>query len=107
LLQLVLAPLLNAASRELEARADRFALATTDDASAGMRAFRRLAEQNLADADPPRWAELLFASHPSLATRIRMLESSTKAGASTQTKPGGAPYRSESGSVCVPRGYAR
>jgi Zn-dependent protease with chaperone function len=39
-----------------------------------MRAFRRLGEQNLAELEPPRWAELLFSSHPSLASRIRTLE---------------------------------
>ncbi|HTJ26772.1 MAG TPA: M48 family metalloprotease [Candidatus Limnocylindria bacterium] len=74
LAQLVLSPLANAASRALERRADRFALAATADADAGIRAFRRLGEQNLAELEPPRWAELLFGSHPSLASRIRALE---------------------------------
>jgi Zn-dependent protease with chaperone function len=72
--QLTLVPWMNAASRALERRADRFALAATNDPGAGIRAFRRLAEQNLAELEPPRWAELLFASHPSLASRIRALE---------------------------------
>ncbi len=75
LVQLALVPLLNAASRAIERRADQFALAATGDAHAGIRAFRRLGEQNLAEFDPPRWAELLLASHPSLAARIRALES--------------------------------
>jgi Zn-dependent protease with chaperone function len=74
LVQLALMPLANAASRAMERRADRFALAATSDAAAGVRAFRRLGEQNLADPEPPRWAELLFASHPPLASRIRDLE---------------------------------
>ena len=73
LLQFALGPLANATSRGMEARADRFALAATGDYDAGIRAFRRLAEQNLAELEPPRWAELLFASHPSLASRIRAL----------------------------------
>jgi STE24 endopeptidase len=73
LVQLVLAPAGNAISRAMESRADRFAVAATSDAAAGIRAFRRLGEQNLAEFEPPRWAELLLASHPSLATRIRAL----------------------------------
>jgi len=74
LLQLALMPAMNAASRAMERRADTFALAATGDSDAGVRAFRRLGEQNLAELEPPRWAELLFASHPSLASRIRALE---------------------------------
>jgi STE24 endopeptidase len=73
LAQLALLPLMNAASRAMERRADRFAVTATNDREAGMRAFRRLGEQNLAELEPPRWAELLFASHPSLGARIRAL----------------------------------
>jgi STE24 endopeptidase len=74
LAQLALLPLGNAASRAMESRADRFAVAATGDAAAGIRAFRRLGEQNLADFEPPQWAEILFGSHPSLSSRIRALE---------------------------------
>ncbi|HEV2739035.1 MAG TPA: M48 family metalloprotease [Candidatus Elarobacter sp.] len=74
LVQLALVPAMNAASRAVERRADRFAVTATNDRDAGIRAFRRLGEQNLAELEPPRWAELLFASHPSLASRIRALE---------------------------------
>jgi len=77
LVQLALAPASNFASRAMESRADRFALTATGDAAAGVRAFRRLGEQNLAEFEPPRWAELLLASHPSLASRIRALEHRT------------------------------
>jgi len=74
LAQLALMPAMNAASRAMERRADRFALSATNDPDAGMRAFKRLGEQNLAELEPPRWAELLFASHPSLGSRIRALQ---------------------------------
>ena len=32
-------------------------VAATADPAAGIRAFRRLGEQNLADFEPPRWAD--------------------------------------------------
>ncbi len=70
----VLRPLLFAFSRSREWAADRFAVAATGDSAAGVRAFRRLRDQNLADEDPPRWYELFFSSHPSLRARIAALE---------------------------------
>lgn len=69
-----LRPLLFAFSRSREWAADRFALAATNDPQAGVSAFRRLREQNLADEDPPHWYELFFSSHPSLRARIAALE---------------------------------
>ncbi len=78
LAQVVLTPAVNAVSRTMERRADRFAVDATRDAAAGARAFRRLGEQNLAELDPPRWAEVLFASHPSLASRIEALEAAAR-----------------------------
>lgn len=70
----VLRPLLFAFTRSREWAADRFALTATRDPSAGVSAFRRLREQNLADDDPPAWYELLFSSHPSLRARINALD---------------------------------
>ena len=37
------------------------------------RALVRLADQNLADPEPPRWEELWFYSHPAIASRVRAL----------------------------------
>jgi STE24 endopeptidase len=73
----VLRPALLAFSRSREWAADRFALATTNDATAGAAAFRRLRDQNLADEDPPAWYELFFSSHPSLKARIEALEATS------------------------------
>ncbi len=70
----VLRPLLFAFSRSREWAADRFALAATQDPLAGISAFRRLRDQNLADEDPPAWYELFFSSHPSLRARIDALD---------------------------------
>ena len=72
--QLIATPLANAFSRTIERRADRFAVAATNDAASGVRAFRRLRDQNLAEDEGPKWSEVLFSSHPSLGSRIAALE---------------------------------
>ncbi len=69
-------PLMAALSRAVERRADRFAIAATGDPHSGARAFRRLRDQNLAEDEQPKWAELLFSTHPSLKSRIAQLEQS-------------------------------
>jgi Zn-dependent protease with chaperone function len=74
LAQYVAMPLTNAFSRAIERRADRFAIGATSDPQSGARAFRRLREQNLAEDEGPKWSELIFASHPSLKSRIAALE---------------------------------
>ena len=72
--QLAALPIANAFSRMIERRADRFAVAATNDPASGARAFRRLREQNLAEDEGPLWSELLFSSHPSLGSRIAALD---------------------------------
>jgi STE24 endopeptidase len=67
---LVGAPLQNAVSRLIEARADAHALAVTRDPSTVEVMEQRLATTNLADVDPPRWEYLMFATHPSVVERI-------------------------------------
>jgi STE24 endopeptidase len=74
LLGLVIGPPMAAFMRMREAAADRFALAATRDAQAGIDAFLRLRTRNLAEDEQPRWMELLFSSHPSLRSRIADLE---------------------------------
>jgi Zn-dependent protease with chaperone function len=74
LLGLAIGPPMAAFMRTREAAADRFALAATRDAQAGIDAFVRLRARNLAEDEQPRWMELLFSSHPSLRSRIADLE---------------------------------
>ena len=71
------APLMASVSRAVERRADQFAIEATHDPLSGARAFRRLREQNLAEDEQPKWAEVLFSTHPSLKSRIARLEAAT------------------------------
>jgi STE24 endopeptidase len=72
LYSLITMPLSNAFSRWRERRADRYALLTTHKPEAFASAMTRLANQNLADADPEPWVEILLYSHPALNKRIAM-----------------------------------
>jgi STE24 endopeptidase len=72
---LITMPLLNAYSRWRERRADEYALQITGNGAAFASAFTRLANQNLADADPPAWEEFLLYSHPALSKRIALAQS--------------------------------
>jgi STE24 endopeptidase len=71
---LVTMPLNNAFSRWRERLADQYALQATGNGEAFASAMRRLANQNLADADPEPWVEVLLYSHPALRKRIAMAE---------------------------------
>jgi STE24 endopeptidase len=71
---LIIMPLGNAYSRLRERRADEFALRITGNGEAYASALTRLANQNLAEADPEPWVELLLYSHPALSRRITMAE---------------------------------
>ena len=70
--ELATLPLGNAFSRWRERRADLFALELTGKGESYASALTRLANQNLADADPEPWVEWLLHSHPALSKRIRM-----------------------------------
>jgi STE24 endopeptidase len=66
----LLLPLTNGFSRRREAAADRFAVRVTGNAPAWRGALRTLADQNLAEVDPPAWVEWLLYSHPSIRHRL-------------------------------------
>ncbi len=65
-------PLNNAYSRWREVRADAYALESTQNPQAFSGAMTRLANQNLADADPPAWVVFLMHSHPPIRQRLAM-----------------------------------
>jgi STE24 endopeptidase len=71
---LALSPLLNWWSRRLESGADCFALQLTHDPASFAGAMRRIGCQNLVELCPPRWSEVLLATHPALQRRIRLAE---------------------------------
>jgi STE24 endopeptidase len=71
---LVTMPLSNAYSRWRERRADAYALKMTGKGEAYASALARLANQNLAEADPEPWVEVLLLSHPPIGKRIRRAE---------------------------------
>jgi len=70
----LLEPLQNAVSRRYERQCDRYALQRTGLRAAYISAFRKLAQLNKDDPDPP-WLEVfLFHSHPPIAQRLALAE---------------------------------
>jgi STE24 endopeptidase len=63
-------PALTALSRRWERAADRYSLELTCDRAAYATAFRRLAQTNLTDLDPPRLLYLLLFTHPTPPERL-------------------------------------
>jgi STE24 endopeptidase len=60
----------NVLSRQVEARADAFALELTNDPRSFIELERSLAISNLSDPDPPGWLQALFGTHPTTIQRI-------------------------------------
>jgi STE24 endopeptidase len=60
----------NRLSRDVEARADTFALELTDDPRALIDLQRRLAETNVSEPDPPDALHFLLGTHPTAMERI-------------------------------------
>lgn len=71
---LLLTPLQLAWSRAIERKADRYAIALTNNPAAYAAAMTKLSGTNLADPNPPRPITLLLHSHPPLAARIAAAE---------------------------------
>jgi STE24 endopeptidase len=67
---LVAMPAGNFLSRQMERDADRYALATTGKREAFREVMRKLANQNLSEAEPPAWVRFLFYSHPTISERL-------------------------------------
>jgi STE24 endopeptidase len=63
-------PALTAISRRWERAADRFSLELTGDRAAYATVFRRLAQTNITDLDPPRLLYLLLFTHPTPPERL-------------------------------------
>ena len=62
----------NQLSRDVEARADSFALELTHEPEPFISFEKRVALRNLADPDPPDWETFLLATHPPVIDRIGM-----------------------------------
>lgn len=67
---LLAAPLINTYQRHLEIAADEYALRLTDNPESFIGAMTKLTDQNLAEAQPGPWAELLLYDHPCYNRRV-------------------------------------
>jgi len=85
---LVALPLANAVSRRYEREADWIALERTRDPGAAANLFRDLAVSNALQPDPPRWAYVLFADHPSTKQRLELAQSFSAADRRSRGGPG-------------------
>jgi STE24 endopeptidase len=75
---LITMPLQNGISRWRERKADEYALFATGNGVAFASALTRLANQNLAEADPDPLVEFFLYSHPALSKRIQMAQNSVQ-----------------------------
>lgn len=71
---LVVSPVQNGISRQVETRADVEALRVTDDPAAFIALQQDLARRSAADLTPPAWSQIWFGSHPTTMTRIALAE---------------------------------
>ncbi|MCL1990277.1 MAG: M48 family metallopeptidase [Defluviitaleaceae bacterium] len=73
MLLFVMSPAMNGISRRIEARADLFALALTQDPEAGIGLFQTLSTTALNEVHPPGLVRFFRSTHPSVFERIVML----------------------------------
>jgi STE24 endopeptidase len=71
---LICLPIVNLYARSVEADADTYAFDLLGDGRPFAAAMRRLADQNLAEERPPRWAEILLYTHPPIWRRVARAE---------------------------------
>jgi STE24 endopeptidase len=88
LVALVALPLANAISRRYEREADWIAFERTRDPDAAADLFRDLAISNALQPDPPRWAYILFADHPSTKQRLELVQRFSLTGPQSRGGPG-------------------
>lgn len=68
---LITMPVANAFQRHREAAADEYALRLSDNPKAFISMMTKLTDQNLSEAQPPRWVEVLMYDHPSYHQRVQ------------------------------------
>jgi STE24 endopeptidase len=71
---LLVSPVQNGISRQVETRADVDALRVTEDPAAFVSVQRQLARRSAADLTPPDWSHFWFGSHPTTMSRIALAE---------------------------------
>jgi STE24 endopeptidase len=72
LLILITRPALNWYNRRMELAADESALELGNNPRAFVSLMTKLTDQNLSEAEPARWAKLLFYDHPSYNERVKL-----------------------------------
>ncbi|WP_062352173.1 M48 family metallopeptidase [Bacillus kwashiorkori] len=66
-------PVINAASRYMEMRADQYAIELTDDAEAGISTFQKLTKSSLSQVHPPMLVKWFRYGHPTMYERMLYL----------------------------------
>ena len=73
---LILQPLLNWYNRRIELAADEAALKLSNNPQAFIGLMTKLTDQNLIEAEPGKWAKILFYDHPSYGERVKLAHKS-------------------------------